>query len=114
MYHYCKLCGECLILDRSYEKFTNSPLWQYKCRLCPEYFLLIEGSEIIWNCLVYKNISFYVFSDFCIDNIDHGKAVLRIYDGSSTNDLFKFPLKELTHELAVQWVNKLKTFVVFQ
>jgi hypothetical protein len=28
--------------------------------------------------------------------------------------LYSFPLNELTHELAVQWVNKIKTYCVFQ
>ena len=114
MYHYCKLCGECmkLICHESIGRWTSADiLSHFKCPLCPEYFAIFSAvhQKIITEKLLLKNFGF-VFNAISRDAVlwkERKPLSARIH-------LKVLPLNELTPELAVQWVNKLKTYVVFQ
>lgn len=113
MFNYCKLCGNCLILDRKI-LIQSSPneksIFLFRCHLCKEYQLVssCEGNAVRFEYILIKNFSLQfepsiqVASIFTFDKNNCGRGITI------------FPLNELTHELAVQWVNKLKTFVIFQ
>lgn len=116
MYHYCKLCGECLLLicyEFIGEWTTADKLGHYKCHLCPEYFLVYSTfcKRILQETVRVKNFNaafasakkaIHIFKDE--DNHTwNGKGALEI-----------IPTNELTHELAIQWVKRLKTCVTFQ
>jgi len=104
MYHYCKLCGECLL-----QYLVEPPTFRaFKCHLCPEYHLLLSfDMKKIWEDLQVKNLRLIVKDNIATAQM---KSEVSIY----MKDLYSFPLNELTHELAVQWVKRLKTCVVFQ
>lgn len=86
------------------------------CHLCPEYKLLAEGTEMIWEQLNTGNVRFVVFSQHPDNTTIRGLAKVQIGHGGiiSFNTIATIPLNELTHELAVQWVKKLKTYKTFQ
>ena len=119
MWRYCKLCGECLLLDHYTERSRmNLPrLYNYRCSLCPGYALLLEGNEQVWEQIWIGNVRLIVFSQEHADNTTRrGLAFFQksVSGWTDFENLYQFPLKELTHELAVQWANKLRTYLVFQ
>jgi hypothetical protein len=97
-----------------------------KCKVCEKAIPVPKYGESYWciECQKYQIV--------CLDNGYVESEMLRVdnyhliffptYKEANvveTNDSGKkivntFPLNELTHELAVQWVNKLKTYVLFQ
>jgi hypothetical protein len=108
MYHYCKLCGECLLLARTGRMYHKIKIFQ--CRLCEEYTLWVDADnkpDVEW--LTVNNFNLVIV-------VKTQQAFVRsINENDSTNRMYPhFLLNELTHELAVQWVNKLRLYSIFQ
>jgi len=82
----------------------------YKCRLCPEYNILLASNKVTVESegIRVRNYKLVYYPN---------KKLASVFQDDNANSFIKvssFPLNELTHELAVQWVNKLKTYIVFQ
>jgi hypothetical protein len=93
----CKLCDNILFVQ---PHSTRSELCD-----CQHYFVIIdEGKNIISETLIAGNFCLILFPQF---------EEASILEKGSADVLGIFQLKELTHELAVQWVNKLKVYVLF-
>jgi len=112
MYHYCKLCGECLLLEHT---LGNMPSWNsfsyskiYKCLSCIEYCLCIkqENNNILYESIQYKN--------WCISFWPQNKMAYLRKDRNGTFHFYPLDEKELSHELAAQWLKKLKIYVIIQ
>jgi hypothetical protein len=82
----------------------------YKCRLCPEYNILLASDKLTVESegIRVKNHKLVFYPNKKL------ASVWRDDDANSFIKVSSFSLNELTHELAVQWVNKLKTYVIFQ
>lgn len=93
----CKVCND-VLFTRPYS--TKSELCD-----CRHYFVIIdEGNNLISETLIAGN--------FCLI-LSHQFGEASIVERGSADILGVFSLKELTHELAVQWVHKLKVYVLF-
>lgn len=114
MFYYCKLCGECMLLICHEWSFCDADTRShFKCHLCSEYFLVYSTAKnkVITEKLRLKNFGLQFFPQ---------TKEARLYKECGvkfdTSHIFFQTLKinELTHELAIQWVNKLKTYIIFQ
>jgi hypothetical protein len=96
----CKLC----------EKEIPVPKYgvTYWCSHCQQYQVIWHDNGYIESeVLTSGNYHLIFFPSYQEANVveknDNSKKIINT-----------FALNELTHELAVQWVNKLKTYVLFQ
>ena len=127
MYHYCKLCGNCLLLDRLVTTgfSTLGPdIKIFKCHSCPEYSIWLRCSDnsVRVEHIFIKNFMLAYEPDSGhypdgADNKEHflpGRISIILLNKNDNECLHQFYGKELTHELAVQWVNKFSNLTVFQ
>lgn len=93
-----------------YESWATFDKYSHlKCHFCPEYFIVYSfvKNKVITEKLLVKNFGFQFYPS---------SKEVRVYKEASKGRIFMqtFTLNKLTHELAVQWVNKLKIYVTFQ
>ena len=112
MFYDCKLCGNSLLYDKEIwdSQLPNAHL--YKCHLCPEYNLLLASDmkTVESEGIRIANFKLVFFPNSKKANLwqnEFGDIYKAIRVSSIT-------MNELSHELAVQWLNKLKTYVTFQ
>lgn len=113
MYRACKLCGECMIFSNPevHPRNTEFPRGAeiYKCPVCKEYSLVSNGdtSHIINEKIMIGNYS-------CTFYPQAKEMQICVQKSGWWSPIKRLRLNELTHEAAAQWVNKLKTYVLFQ
>jgi hypothetical protein len=110
MFFYCKLCGNCLILQNDYGE-----LYPFECHFCKEYDLLVrEGNQLYWEAIRYKNIRALFFHQGDGSLRARVETVHLDRYGFVDKVLYSFSLDQLTPDLAVKWLQKIKTYVLFQ
>jgi hypothetical protein len=86
----------------------------FVCQTCWNYALGFTKDEVIYYELIKNEpfgLRFHVQENKAHLVKNFSKSFMSWPFASPINS---FSLKELTHELAIQWVNKLKTYTVFQ
>lgn len=113
MFNYCKICGSCLLLDRRIWDSSLPDAYWYKCKLCPEYNLLLASDKITVESegIRVANFKLIHFPSKKKSSLWQDKEVGQ-YLGSEK--LMTFDMEELTPEEAVRWLKKLKTYVLLQ
>jgi hypothetical protein len=106
----CKVCEQAIPALRSGSR--------YSCPICSQYVIVLKNpnsyygsgslveSVVESESVIEKNYYLIFLPDWQEANVVERRDKNRIVKN--------FPLTELTHELAVQWVNKLKKYVTFQ
>ena len=84
-------------------------LYPFKCRLCPQYTLLFDDKKLKVDSETIEVNNFYLH----YSPKTKGGIVWKIIDGKR-RAIHRFEIKELTPELAKQWVDKLRKYVIFQ
>ena len=81
------------------------------CKYCKNYSFMFQYGEIETENIIYENFSLIFLPRYKEASI----ITTHPFDGKRCYRSIKIiPLNELTHEQAVQWVNKLKNYVLFQ
>lgn len=112
---FCKLCNRVMIFEKKIWDSLAGDAFKYRCPNCKQYRMLLKsGLEIIESeTLEVGNFSVTFFPVQkrlrLVENfpIEVGQPMFNIIKNV-------YGINELTHELAVQWVKKLKTCVTFQ
>ena len=114
MIRNCKVCyGN--IISKDYRES------EYMCSNC-EFYSFVTQTRLTYNSPLNKEDVFkFVVSEtlqvknyYLIFWVEECQAKVIEDNGGEKKIIHSFSLNELTHELAVQWVNKLKTYVIFQ
>lgn len=103
---------------------TSSDINVFKCHLCPEYSIWVRDTDnsVRAERIIVKNfmLAYEPDSGYYPDGIERKDTFLSgrigiILCGRKYNELLhQFYGKKLTHELAVQWVNRFNNLTVFQ
>lgn len=114
MFYNCKLCNNYLLLDK---QFTDCKY--YKCLLCPEYILSVYVNGIKYKD--YEYVEFIVIKNICAQ---FDTNTISIFNGSPYDETgYGSCIKEiysidnaicLDTTMAIKWVNKLSSLIVFQ
>jgi hypothetical protein len=112
MNQYCKLCGECMTLlacETISDLSSSDTLSHFNCLACPEYFAVFSDNS---NQIIKENLRVECFIMNFYNKTGHLYLykILPNYRGETF--LKMFFLNELTHELAVQWVKRLRKFPI--
>lgn len=105
----CKVCEQAIPALRPGEAYGCAFCNQYSIQLLRpgSYYGPLLVQTVIESEMVKEKNFYLVFLP--------GYQEASVVEKHDKNRIVKtFPLTELTHELAVQWVNKLKKYVTFQ
>jgi hypothetical protein len=114
MDYQCKLCDRVMIFNKAVSDGIGN-FFKYRCVDCKQYTMLLKGDQetVESETLAIGNYSLVFFPAINIASINESNTKAK-YVRSLSRIVHRFSTKELTHELAVQWVKKLKTYVTFQ
>ena len=101
---HCPLCNNSLFKAKLKE-----------CKFCPEYTVLMEVSAIIFERIKIGNMDVIYYGPSHSSPNLRNKIVFRSWgDIHSNTVLSESFIKELTPQLAVEWLERLKTLALFQ
>lgn len=97
----CKVCNK---------EYDNDFGHQTLCPICLKYNnkSCSFSNEIESESLIEKNYYLIFFPSYKEAN------VVETIEGNKPRIIKTFPLEELNHELAIQWIKKLETYALFQ
>ena len=100
MISHCKLCDKAIPVPQ-----FGVSWW---CSQCQKYQVIYLDNGFVESEMIrvdnYHLVFFPTYKEAnVVESNEGGKKIIN-----------SFTMNELTHELAVQWVNKLKTYVLFQ
>ena len=116
MITHCKVCEKEIKAVQFSTSYGRRSADGYGCE-CLQYSFRMTNSSLIKEnddkLLIVESETIMSKNYFLVFFPVYQEA--NVVEKNERNRIVKtFPLTELTHELAVQWVNKLKTYVLFQ
>jgi hypothetical protein len=106
MYYNCKICNKIINVELPIKYYDS-----HKCLNCNKYHLILRGDGKVESETITIGNYYLCFL------FSYQEACVLESNGNSSSDrkiLSSFKMEELTHELAIYWSKKLKTYVLFQ
>lgn len=115
MFHYCKLCDLCLLVEHKYSVLRRE-FKHYKCHLCSEYQLIIRQDDSLYYGLAPNKYEYITVKNMYVRFCDNE---ISIYCGSFINPSAAkiYTINKniiLDKKIANEWINKLQNLVLFQ
>ena len=110
----CKLCDRVMIFEKKIWDSLAGHAFYYRCPSCPEYRVLLKTDLETIESEVLR-VGNFSATFFPVQRRLRLVENLPVTIGMPLfNTIENYTVNELTHELAVQWVKRLKTCVTFQ